>query len=313
MATRDVDLIVNGAIMTASTKQTPPRHAPNGDRPEVHRLTAFTREPTGGNPAGVVVTDAPLDDTSMLRIAAAVGYSEIAFLVPQDEPSGHRYAVRYFSPEAEVSFCGHATIASGVLLGERFGPATYVLDTGQGPVTVDVRHDGDQPIATLTSVLPSLEDVDEHLVEETLSALGWTPSVLDPDFTPVIAYAGARHLILVLASRATLADLDYDYERMRATMAARDLTTVALVYREHTTRYHARNLFPPGGVIEDPATGAAAAALGAYLRTHGHVTTPNTVEIEQGTDMGRPSHLTVHIPTGDIGIDVSGAAVAIPS
>lgn len=299
--------------MTPSIQQTPPLHAADDDRPEVHRLAAFTRRPGGGNPAGVVVTDAPLDGTSMLRIAAKVGYSETAFLSPQDEPSGHRHAVRYFSPEAEVSFCGHATIASGVLLGERFGPATYVLDTGQGPVTVEVRHDGDHPIATLTSVPPSLEDVDENLVEETLNALGWTPSVLDPDFVPTIAYAGARHLILMLATRETLAELDYDYEQMRATMARRDLTTVALVYREHATRFHARNLFPPGGVVEDPATGAAAAALGAYLRTFGHVTTPSTVEIEQGTDMGRPSYLTVHIPTGDTGIGVSGAAVAIPT
>lgn len=297
--------------MTPSTKQAPPLDASNHDGVKVHRLTAFAHEPTGGNPAGVVVTDVPLDDTSMLRIAAEVGYSETAFLVPQGEPGGHRYAVRYFSPEAEVSFCGHATIASGVLLGEGFGPATYALDTGQGPVTVEVRHDGDQAIATLTSVPPLLEDVDETLVEETLSALRWTSSALDRDFIPAIAYAGARHLILMLASRETLADLDYDFERMQTTMARRALTTVALAYREHTTRFHARNLFPPGGVVEDPATGAAAAALGAYLRTFGHVTTPSTVEIEQGTDMGRPSYLTVHIPTGDTGIDVSGAAVAI--
>lgn len=286
-------------------------HPSNDDQPNVHRLAAFTRRPGGGNPAGVVLTDTALDETTMLRIAAEVGYSETAFLVPDDDPSGQRFTVRYFSPEAEVSFCGHATVASGVLLGEKIGPATYVLDTGQGPVPVEVRHDGDEAIATLTSVVPFVEDVDENLVEEALGALGWTPAALDPSFTPAIAYAGARHLILVLASRGTLTGLDYDYEQMRASMARRDLTTVALLYREDTTRFHARNLFPPGGFVEDPATGAAAAAFGAYLRSFGHVTTPCTVEIEQGTDMGRPSYLTVRIPSGDTGIDVSGTAVEI--
>jgi PhzF family phenazine biosynthesis protein len=297
--------------MTTGSAVTEPSHPIGDDRPTVHRLAAFAHEPGGGNPAGVVVTDVPLDETSMLEIAAEVGYSETAFLVPLGERSDRRYAVRYFSPEAEVSFCGHATIASGVLLGAGSGPATYVFDTGQGPVDVEVRQEGDRPIATLTSVPPSVTEVDAGLVDEALDALGWTESALDPAFVPAVAYAGARHLVLVVASRETLADLDYDFERMRATMAERDLTTVALVYREHAARFHARNLFPPGGVVEDPATGAAAAAFGAYLRTFRHVTTPSTVEIEQGTDMGRPSQLSVHIPTGDTGIDVSGTAVEL--
>jgi PhzF family phenazine biosynthesis protein len=66
-------------------------------------------------------------------------------------------------------------------------------------------------------------------------------------------------------------------------------------------------------VIEDPATGAAAAAFGAYLRSRTSVETPATIDIEQGTDMGRPSHLQVHIPPGGAGIQVTGTAVTLPS
>ncbi|HET9902021.1 MAG TPA: PhzF family phenazine biosynthesis isomerase, partial [Actinomycetes bacterium] len=80
----------------------------------VHRLAAFSADPAGGNPAGVVPDARGLSDRDMLQIAADVGYSETAFLV--DAGNG-RYDVRYFSPLAEVPFCGHATIASGVLLG----------------------------------------------------------------------------------------------------------------------------------------------------------------------------------------------------
>ena len=95
-------------------------------------------------------------------------------------------------------------------------------------------------------------------------------------------------------------------------MAARDWTTVDLVWRESPTVVHARNPFPPGGVVEDPATGAAAAAFGGYLRELGLVDPPATVTIHQGADMGRPGVLTVDIPAEPgTGISVTGTAVAL--
>jgi PhzF family phenazine biosynthesis protein len=96
-------------------------------------------------------------------------------------------------------------------------------------------------------------------------------------------------------------------------MAGREWTTIQLVWREADALFHARDPFPPGGVVEDPATGAAAAALGAYLRELGLVTPPATVTVLQGEDLGRPGRLTVGIPPGSAGIDVTGTAVEIPS
>lgn len=81
-----------------------------------YRLTAFSTNPEGGNPAGVWIGNALPDPVEMQRIAAEVGFSETAFIAPA---SGQDRIVRYYSPEAEVSFCGHATIASGVQLGEK--------------------------------------------------------------------------------------------------------------------------------------------------------------------------------------------------
>jgi PhzF family phenazine biosynthesis protein len=293
------------------TTSSPVQRAASGP-PTIHRLAAFTDRPDGGNPAGVVLTDHPLPVAEMLSIAADVGYSETAFLVPDGDPGDRRYATRYFSPEAEVSFCGHATIASAVLLGSWLGPGSYTFETGEGPVSVEVRSTADALVATLTSVTPGVHGAPDDLVEETLASLGWSRAQLDPSFTPAVAYAGASHLVLLVASREALSDVSYDFERLRAAMAQHELTTVALLYREHATRFHARNLFPPGGVTEDPATGAAAAAFGAYLRSLGVIATPATIEIEQGTDMGRPSHLRVRIPAGSAGIEVSGTAVALP-
>ncbi|CAM5394400.1 hypothetical protein SVIOM342S_00625 [Streptomyces violaceorubidus] len=88
-------------------------------------------------------------------------------------------------------------------------------------------------------------------------------------------------------------------------------TTVDLVWRESAERYHARNPFPVGGVVEDPATGAAAAAFGGYLRELGLVTRPGTIAIRQGEDMGRPSELLIEVSPRDPRTRVTGQAVPV--
>lgn len=97
----------------------------------LYRLAAFTREPAGGNPAGVWVGDALPHSDTMRRIASEVGFSETAFIAPQ---GGKEREIRYFSPEAEVTFCGHATVASGVVLGRTGGEGRYRLQTTVGEV-----------------------------------------------------------------------------------------------------------------------------------------------------------------------------------
>jgi PhzF family phenazine biosynthesis protein len=271
---------------------------------EVLRYAAFSADPAGGNPAGVVLDAAALSDAEMLAIAAELGYSESAFVDGDD--------IRFFSPLAEVPFCGHATVATAVALAERDGPADRVFNTLEGPVPVSTRHDGDgRLVATLTSVAPRVSDLDPADLAEILAALGWSPDDLDRALAPRVGFAGVSHPILAAASRERLADLDYDYDRLGALMAARAWTTVQLVWREAPDRFHARDPFPPGGQIEDPATGAAAAALGAYLRELGLVEPPATITIIQGEDMGRPGRLVVDIPADRPQIDVTGTAVAI--
>jgi PhzF family phenazine biosynthesis protein len=271
---------------------------------EVLRYAAFTDTPAGGNPAGVVLDAAGLPDAEMLRIAADVGYSETAFVDGED--------IRYFSPLAEVPFCGHATIATGVAIAERRGPGEIVFKTRSGTVPVLTRRDAQGRVtATLTSVPPRVEPLADADREEMLAALGWDAGDLDPALPSRVGYAGAYHPILAAATRERLAALRYDFDRLGALMAERDWTTIQLVWREAEDRFHARNPFPPGGVVEDPATGAAAAALGGYLREEGLVTAPATVTILQGQDLGRPGRLLVEIHADRPGIDVTGAAVAI--
>ncbi|HET9648606.1 MAG TPA: PhzF family phenazine biosynthesis isomerase [Microlunatus sp.] len=275
---------------------------------EILRYAAFTVNGAGGNPAGVVLDATGMSPADMQRIAAEVGFSETAFLVPVGEG---RYDVRFFAPEQEVPFCGHATVASAVALAERGGPAAVEFLTPAGRVPVRILRDLDGPAAELTSVPPVVEPADPDLVDAVLAALHWSIDELDPRYPVSVASAGARHLILVVRSRRRLADLAYDFASMAPLMREHALVTLQLVWPEAPLLFHARNPFPPGGVVEDPATGAAAAAFGGYLRHHGLIDEAATFTIHQGEDMGRPSRLTVELVAGEPGVRVRGHAAAL--
>ncbi len=280
---------------------------------QILRYAAFSSDVRGGNPAGVVLDATGATDAAMQTVAREVGFSETAFLLPRPGADTKSFDIRYFSPLAEVPFCGHATIASAVALAARDGSGTISFHTRSGVVDVStgLRADG-QIEARMTSVPTRVVEIAPDALAALLTALGWSDTDLDPALPPRAAYAGAWHPIIAAASRERLADLEYDFGALGALMAVQDWTTVNLVWRESATVFHARNPFPPGGVVEDPATGAAAAALGGYLRELGLVQLPARLTVEQGADMGRPGRLVVEITDDpNAGVRVSGTAVAL--
>nr|WP_253835938.1 PhzF family phenazine biosynthesis isomerase [Actinokineospora globicatena] len=277
---------------------------------QILRYAAFTTDPSGGNPAGVVLDATGVPEDEMQAAAAEVGYSESAFLVPR--PDG-ALDVRYFSPLAEVPFCGHATIAASVAHAAANGSGPLRLHTRAGLVEVSTSETEDGYItATLVSVGPRTEDIAPEVQAALLAALRWHEADLDPALPLRAAYAGAWHPVVAARTRERLADLAYDYPALAELMTEHGWTTIQLVHRDSETVVHSRNPFPPGGVVEDPATGAAAAALGGYLRELGLVTLPAALTIHQGDDLGRPGVITVSIPTDpSAGIHVTGTAVPI--
>lgn len=276
----------------------------------VLRYAAFTHDSAGGNPAGVVLNAERLEDADRLGVAAEVGYSETAFAEASSQPG--RYRVRYFSPRAEVAFCGHATIATAVALAERRGPGELIFETLAGPIPVRTETTPAGYTATLTSVPTRTRAVESGELDAALAALGWQQADLDARYPAHVAYAGNEHLILAVSSRARLAELDYDYESLRILMDQRGWTTVHLVYAHTPLMFSARDPFPPGGVVEDPATGAAAAAFGGYLRALGLLNPPTRVTVLQGQDMGRPSRLLIDVAANDSRVRVTGTAAPIP-
>ncbi len=278
---------------------------------DVLRYAAFTTDPAGGNPAGVVPDADGLADAAMRRIAAEVGFSETAFLTPLD-PAARRYRLRYFSPLAEVAFCGHATIATGVALAERDGPGELVFETPAGTVPVHAEQGAGGPLASLLSVPTRSRPLPGAELAALLAALRWPAADLDPAWPPHVAFAGNDHPVLAVATRERLADLDYDFDALQRLMTERGWTTIQLFRPRDEHTVDARDPFPVGGVVEDPATGAAAAAFGGYLRELGRIPAGGRLTIVQGEDLGRRGELLVDVRADDPRVTVSGAATRMP-
>lgn len=269
----------------------------------VERIAAFSMGDVGGNPAGVVVADALPAPEEMQRIAREVGYSETVFAAPE----GDGWRVRYYAPEGEVAFCGHATIALGHILAERFGAGRFDLSLSQSRISVAA---GDGQVV-LTSPRTRSWMMAGPVLAELLALFGLREADLDPDFPPLVAHGGADHAVLALRSRVVLAAMTYDFAVGRALMAREGWTTISLVQFDAPDRVNARNAFAIGGVVEDAATGAAAAALAGAMvdRDWNGLRAGGRVRIAQGEDMGSPSELWVEV-TGVPGAPVKVAGTA---
>lgn len=269
----------------------------------VRRLSAFSDGQSGGNPAGVVLLNEAVDHAEMARVAAAVGFSETAFAVRQDE-SGSRWRVRYFSPESEVPFCGHATIALGSELAREQGAGTFVLELNEATIEVEAAVDGMHVSATLTSPPTKSRPSDEAVLAQVLELFDLGLADLDDRLPPARIHGGADHMVLSLTDRSRLAAMSYDLDAGRELMKSHGLVTIMLVYIDADQTFFVRNAFASGGVLEDPATGAAAAAFAGYLRDqrwpHG-----GRFRIHQGDDMGQPSIIDVELD------GVTGAPVRV--
>lgn len=280
--------------------------------PDVLRLSAFAATPDGGNPAGVVLDASALDDDAMLRIAQEVGYAETAFVTASSERDGVvTVSVRYFSPGAEVPFCGHATVATAVVLAERTRASTMRFETSVGAVDMIAKRTDTGAEVSFTSVEPEVRPLAREVLEQLLGLLGLDAVDLDPDLPPREAFAGNWHPVLAVGDRERFDGFGFEPNALSAAMLEHGWSgTVTVLHRLGPAEFFARNLFPVGDILEDPATGSAAAAVGAYLREIARVPADGRFVIRQGDHVGRPSLLRVQVPRSG-GIVVTGGAIAI--
>jgi len=271
---------------------------------KVERIAAFSYKNSGGNPAGVHFSDEMLSEKEMLQIAKDVNYSETAFLVKV----GDSFRIRYFSPETEIAFCGHATIASGSFIGEKFGLGSYELILNDGSIQIEVSQNEGENYTSISSLKTHSKDVNEEYINKIISEFSFNKEDLNEKFPIRIAFSGNNHLIIFLKDKKKMQEMQYNFDAIKVLMEKENIVTISILYEENENLYHSRNAFAYGGVIEDPATGSAAIALGEYLRDTGFKKSGD-IEILQGFDMKQPSQLFVSFSeVSNSSINVSGAS-----
>lgn len=273
---------------------------------DVLRYSAFATSPGGGNPAGVVLDAAHLSTSDMQATAADIGYSETAFITHWEAAC---LRVRFFSPEGEVDFCGHATIATAAALAVRYGSQDYIFLTNIGQISVSGGENGETITGSFFIPDVGRRPLGEYDLDLLLDLLGWTREDLHPDFLPAVGSSGNLHPILVAGDLERLKKLDYDFAALQQLSRARDWITLQLIVPIAPGQWRSRNPFPWGGIVEDPATGSSAAAFLGYLREVALIADGESITIEQGVEMGQPSTLTA-LSKGN-GAQITGPVVAI--
>lgn len=280
----------------------------------------FTDRAFGGNPLAVIRDARGMDAAAMQAVAREFNFSESTFVLPPETASGTA-RVRIFTPTDELPFAGHPTVGTAIALaaaGAAFGVPVgdrLVLEEDVGPIACAIDRDGGAWQATFTTETPfrRLGDVG---VGDAAACLSLPEAAIRSDrHPPTLATKGLAFGFVELADMAALDAATPDLAAFRAAAARYPAVAghfhVAAYVRSAPDKVSMRMFAPLTGVIEDPATGSAAAALGALLCALDSA--PVTLDIAQGVAMGRSSAIRVRAETRDglSIVQVGGSAVRV--
>ena len=266
------------------------------------RVDVFTDELFMGNPANVVLNADSVDEIQMQRIASEVGSAETAFVLRSKKAD---VRLRYFTPYDEDALSGHATIGALWCLSEEraFGAGhsgRHRLETSVGvlPFTVEAGAEGPTRV-WMTQRRPMFAS--EGDVKEVASALGIGVDSLFHDEFPISrASTGLPCLLVPVRSLDVIGRVEPKREELHSLSKELDVAGVVVytwgVFSEGST-VHARCYLPNPGILEDPASGLAAGALGAYLVENEFIPKDKfeRIVIEQGDWVGRPARIHVRV------------------
>jgi len=276
----------------------------------------FTDTRLAGNPLAVVFDAEGLDDDAMQRIAGEFNLSETVFVLPP-EKAGHTARLRIFTPGRELPFAGHPTVGAAIAIaeagegGREPRDQVSVLEENVGPVRCATRLGGGKASFAEFDLPRKSARLDATFDKQALAdAFSLKPAQIGfENHVPSLWSAGVAFVMVPVHDLAAAAAVEFDpmlWERC-APFAEGRLASAYLYCRagvNHNAKFHARMFAPDMGITEDPATGAAVAAMSGAIHffdrlVDGH----HPFLIEQGVEMGRPSLIHLHL-------DISGGTIA---
>ena len=266
-------------------------------------VDAFTEQPFGGNPAGVVMLDSDTfpKEELMLQIAAELRYSETAFI---KRHSAQEFTIRYFTPKAEVELCGHATVASFFLLQQKgLASGLCLCHTLAGDLTIQA---GEKVMMQMAKprIVATLSETEE--IYQALGVKGYCPTM------PVqIVYAGLPDIMVPLPDVATLQALQPNMKAIKEITKRYEAVSIhVFAFDNDGYTAHVRDFAPLYDIPEESATGTANASLSHYLQQCGCLGAEAECAFIQGETMGRPSVVATRIQA-DGNIFVGGTAAVV--
>jgi trans-2,3-dihydro-3-hydroxyanthranilate isomerase len=281
-----------------------------------HTLDVFTTTRFQGNPLAVITDGDGLSSDHMQAIAREMNLSETVFVQkPTEDRALAR--LRIFTTKEELKLAGHPVIGTWFLLAElgvvpaQEGGVHVMQQTGAGILPVEIRFkDGRPQRVTMTqkeAVFRSSK-IDKN---KLMATLGLTVKDLEPKLDPEFVSTGIFNLMVPLRSRSALGKIRMNMSELARLFGKQAALAYCFAVGPNHSVY-ARGMMP-WELYEDAATGSAAGSLGAYLVKHGRLDAGHTLNITQGVEMGRPSHIEVQVTQSGKKLTprVSGAAVRV--
>ena len=264
-------------------------------------LKAFTDDKCQGNPAGVILNADALSDEEMTYVAKEVGFSESVFVQKSNLAD---FKLRFFSSLGEVNLCGHATLSATHYIKEKGLSVTSFLtfETNTGIIQVNCSN-------KLMSMRMPLPTYITHEVEKAEVAKLFNLNQSELLNLPIeIISTGTPKLLVGIASLESLFSIRPDFEAIKEfslRSGSRGIYAFTPQTMQASSDFHARQFNPIAGINEDPVTGVAAAALGAYVKKHGLLNKKQFI-VEQGHVLNKFGKIFVNLEDG---IEIGGFAV----
>jgi trans-2,3-dihydro-3-hydroxyanthranilate isomerase len=298
-----------------------------------YQLDVFTDQRFAGNPLAVFPDAAGISDMEMQQITREMNLSETVFVLPSNEPEALR-RLRIFTPTKELPLAGHPVVGTWNLLARlgfienvpSDGTVEIKHELGVGVLPVEIEFENGEPrkvTMTQDKFSPGEIVVDENVRKTIAEAFNLALEDFQPHAPIQVCGTGVNFTVVPVRSLAALKSSRPNASKLEELpkILPGEFSLFAWETLEETSLIHTRMYAPEFGITEDPATGAAAGALGGYIVHHGLFAeelkkTDDVLSftIEQGDFIERPSRIHVEI-TGEKGnverVRVGGSSVIV--